>query len=134
MVPLDKSFVAILISFLDRADHAGDVLNDYLEEQGQSRLVPVDADSISKLAQIENRLALILNVLLPTKFSSSIACEFSRHAVKSSSLTGKVVRNANKFYAALTKLDANEEATFEDQKKLMTAANKFLSESWSSDG
>lgn len=133
-VTLEKDFVLLLISFLDGTKGAGSVLNDFFEERDQPRSVPVDSDSVIKLTKLENRLSLALNVLLPTDFANSLACDFSSHAIQQSSLPRKASKEASKIHDALREFNANKEATFEDEKKLMEIANKFLMESWKSDG
>lgn len=133
-VVFEKDFVLLLISFLDGAKGAGEVLNDFFEERGQPRAVSVDSESIMKQTKLGNRLSLVLNVLLPAKFTSAMAVDFSSHAIQQSSFPRKDSKKASKVHEALLKFNKQETASFEDEKKLMESANKFLLENWKSDG
>ncbi|MFK7768149.1 MAG: hypothetical protein AB8B55_13075 [Mariniblastus sp.] len=134
MVELDEDFVSILISFLEGAGNAGEVLNDYLEDHSQPRLVPVEGESTAKLAEIGGRLAFVVNTLLPAELACSLACDFSQHAIEKSSLDSKVLKQAKTIYKQLEDFNKNPDSTFEDEKQLMAAANKFLMAAWKSDG
>ena len=118
---LDEQSVLIFISMLDGSVGAGEILNDYLDEHGQWRIVDEDFDSLL----ISDRLPRILDRYLPRNIGRLIACDFAEHAIKGSSISQERKNEATKLLASCREFFGLESSDFEQTKKLQESIQSF---------
>ena len=124
---LDQQSVAFMLAILEGKPGAGDVLNDYLEENGRDRVVADGSDSLSD----SGRVSLILNDVLPDKIARRIVSDFAEHAIAQVELDHaqkKAGKQLIKNYRNL--LDGAELGYAFSEQDLIDKANSFLALTW----
>lgn len=126
---LDQQSISMLISMLEGNEQSGNVLNDYLEEQGQPRVVAEDFDELGTV----DRMSFVLDEILPRWVATSIACDFSEHAIASAKMSEQELAASLKLLKDSRKFFTNDKFDLNADKDLVEQANAFLMSSWSPD-
>lgn len=120
---LDTQIVSLLTSILDGSEGAGEVLNDYFEERGEPRCVSEDFDYLD----LDDRLLLMLDDLLPERIARRVAADFAEHALENAELPTKRVKEAKQFLNKCREFFQLENPTREMEVELVKQAGSYFS-------